>query len=169
MLFRSDTLACPHSAKIALNKGLILGNGEKADTLYQWKVESINGDTNQTLKGFKYGIINNQFNPAAASGRWLISYKASKPCYQESTLIIRVQDTVAIQITSNPDTAIMLPKTSFNFTANTTATRIHWDFGTGDPSDTATLNPINWSFANTPATYQVSVQSFHPKIGRAHV
>ena len=55
--YRGDTLACPHDAKIALNSGLILGNGQKADTLYQWKVESINGDTNQTLNGFKYGKI----------------------------------------------------------------------------------------------------------------
>ena len=160
--YNGDTLACPHSAAINLNGGLKLASGQQADTIYNWKVVSINGDTSRTLPGFKNGVINNNFRPAAASGRWLISYKASKPCFQESTISIRVQDTLPISISSNPDSAIMLPKTSFNFTANTQANRIHWDFGTGNPSDTATLNPINWSFANSPANYLVSVQSFHP-------
>jgi hypothetical protein len=160
--YLGDTLACPHSAPIELNKGLKLYTGQSADTIYGWKVTSINGDTSRLLSGFSKGIVNNTFQPAAASGRWLLSYKASKPCYQASNVSILVQDTLPITISSNPDTLITLPKTSFNFTANTKSTRIHWDFGTGNPSDTANLNPINWSFANSPANYLVKAQSFHP-------
>jgi hypothetical protein len=160
--YQGDTLACPHNAPMDLNKGLKLATGQSADTIYTWKATSLNGDTSRTQNGFSKGVINNKFQPAAASGRWLIYYKSSKPCYQESSIAIKVQDTLSITISSNPDTAIMLPKTSFNFTANTQATRIHWNFGTGNPDDTANLNPINWSFANAPANYLITAQSFHP-------
>ena len=160
--YQGDTLACPHNAPVDLNKGLKLATGQSADTIYTWKVISLNGDTSRTQSGFNKGVVNNKFQPAAASGRWLISYKTSKPCYQESSIAIKVQDTLPISISSNPDTLITLPKTSFNFTANTKSTRVHWDFGTGNPADTANLNPINWSFANSPANYLITVQSFHP-------
>ena len=160
--YQGDTLACPHTTPIDLNKGLKIFTGQSADTIYGWKVMSLNGDTSRKQNGFSKGIVNNTFQPAAASGRWLLSFKSSKPCYQESSIRIYVQDTLPITISSNPDTLITLPKTSFNFAANTKATRIHWDFGTGNPSDTANLNPINWSFANTPANYIVKAQSFHP-------
>lgn len=160
--YTGDTLFCPNDIPTRLRDHLSISSGESSDTLYTVQLMSFNGSTN--LSNVQKKVLDESssvFTPRGIVGKALVQVASSKYCYADANLLLRIQDTIAIDYSVSPDTVVRLPRTSFTFTANTTSTKVWWYFGTGNNADTSTLNPITWSFDNKVANYRVSARSFN--------
>jgi hypothetical protein len=157
-----DTLFCPNDAPIRLREFLKISTGESSDTTYAVSLASVNGNINPTATEQKiFDKSTSTFNPRAAVGKAIIRIESSKYCYADGQIAMRIQDTLPINFTVSPDTAIRLPKTSFTFTATTNSPKVWWHFGTANPADTSKLNPITWAYDNKIASYRVVARSFN--------
>jgi hypothetical protein len=160
--YTGDTLFCPNDAPIRLREFLKISTGESSDTTYAVSLASVNGNINPTATEQKiFDKSTSTFNPRAAVGKAIIRIESSKYCYADGQIAMRIQDTLPINFTVSPDTAIRLPKTSFTFTAASTSAQIWWNFGTANPADTSKLNPITWAYDNKIASYRVVARSFN--------
>ena len=160
--YTGDTLFCPNDAPIRLREFLKISTGESSDTTYAVSLTSVNGKTNPSASEQKiFDKSTSTFNPRAAVGKAIIRIESSKYCYADGQIAMRIQDTLPINFTVSPDTAIRLPKTSFTFTAASTSAQIWWNFGTANPADTSKLNPITWAYDNKIASYRVVARSFN--------
>jgi hypothetical protein len=160
--YTGDTLFCPNDAPIRLREFLKISTGESSDTTYAVSLASVNGNINPTATEQKiFDKSTSTFNPRAAVGKAIIRIESSKYCYADGQIAMRIQDTLPINFTVSPDTAIRLPKTSFTFTATTNSPKVWWHFGTANPADTSKLNPITWAYDNKIASYRVVARSFN--------
>ncbi len=160
--YLGDSILCPNDPPLNLHKFNTVSSGESSDSIYSTTFYDINGETKPNfnpsqLVDSKTAIL----FPRIATGKLRIAFSPKKYCYADGLVSLRIQDTLAIKISVTPDSIIHLPKTSFTFTANTTSSRVWWNFGSGLKADTSTLNPITWSFENKPANYRVKVRSFN--------
>lgn len=147
---------CPSEPSFLLHKKLFFNNKPIDSLLYSFKLFSVNYDT--TSADFPINsMIGNRFHPRYSPGLFIIKAIPTQKCWSNSIVEISVLDTPAVSILTDPKDSALLPSATIYFEAKTNASRVRWDFGTGNASDTANVGSLNWAYDKKPAIYPVNL------------
>jgi len=147
---------CPSEPSFALHNKLNFNNNPMDSALYSFKLFSVNYDT--TSADFpKNSIIGTRFHPRSSPGLFIIKAMPTQKCWSNSLVEISVLDPPSVSIITDPKDRAQLPSATIYFEAKTSAKRVRWDFGTGNPSDTSKVGNLNWAYDKKPAIYPVTL------------